>query len=180
MPNPFLEEDNVVEVPRPASVKASKQPVPSPPPAPKKADKNKRKGGAPLDKGEGSKKPRSAEVASPHPISILFGEMARNNFAAKDVHRWYDRPDDETECSFKQAVGEVFFQGLTQLSLKMTQVKELEAENAHLKSAEATIRAEFEVYKKKSSDEAMQTKKDMGRLQYEVDTLKLDLLKKNN
>lgn len=71
--NPFLDEDNVVEMPRPAATKPSKQPVPSPPLPPKKAYKNKRKGGAPSDRGEGSKKLKPVEAASTYPVSSLFG-----------------------------------------------------------------------------------------------------------
>lgn len=41
--NPYLEDDTVVEVPRPDATKSSKQSVPSPPPPPKRTKKQKRK-----------------------------------------------------------------------------------------------------------------------------------------
>lgn len=75
-------------------------------------------------------------------------------------------------------MGESFFHGLTQIILKKTQVRDLEVENARLKSFEAAIRQEFEDFKKKSSNEVRQVKNDLVRLQYELDTLKLDMLKK--
>lgn len=178
VPNPFMDAEDVVEVPRPSTAKVSKPSAPSPPPAPKRAEKQKRKGGAPRD--EGSKKPRPSDTASPHPVSSLFGEIAKNNFAAGDVQQWCSRADDEAEFSFKQAVGEVFFHGLTQISHKSTQIKELEAENARLKSAEAAVKADFDAYKKKSSEAARQMKNDLGRLQFELDTAQLNLLKERN
>lgn len=87
MSNPFLDEDNVAEAPHPSATSHSKQPVPSPLPPPKKADKHKRRGGTPSDKGEGSKKSKQPDAASPHPVSSLFGEIAVSNFTVEDVQQ---------------------------------------------------------------------------------------------
>lgn len=77
-------------------------------------------------------------------------------------------------------MGEAFFHDLTQIALKKTQVKDLEAENQRQQSFEASILQEMESLMKKSDDEARQLKKDMGNLQFVVDSVKLDALKKQD
>lgn len=100
--NPFVENDTVVEVPHPMAANLVKQNILAPLHPLRKTDKlSKRKGHTLLDKGEGSKRLKQPESASPYPVSSLFREIVKNNFSSENVQFWCGRPEDEPVFSFR-------------------------------------------------------------------------------
>lgn len=91
-------------------------------------------------KGEASKKNKPAQVDTSSTASLLFGDIAKDNFKDGDGVTWSRRGKAEARFCFKQALEESFFHGLDMFN-------SMESENLKLQQSLTTSKTSSDYYK---------------------------------
>lgn len=66
--------------------------------------------------GDANKKGKTSTTGSPSAASIIFGDLAKDNFKDEDVTNWSKRSKVKAGFCFKQALEKSFFHGLDLLN----------------------------------------------------------------
>ena len=125
-------------------------------------------------KGDALKKSKHVQIDSPSTASVLFGDIAKENFKDEDVVLWSRRGKEEAKFCFKQALGESFFHGLDLLN-------SMESENLKLQHSLNNSKTSSDYYKrllngaeKKIEELRENHKAELKLIQDDLDKVKSD------
>lgn len=91
-----------------------------------------------MGKSEAAKKDKTTTDENSSTASLIFGDLAKDNFRDKDITNWRER--GKTGFFFKQALGDTFFHGLDLPN-------SLESENSRLQQSLNNAKNSSDYYK---------------------------------